>query len=300
MDEQGARGARLRGDRAHLDLVRASFDATTAYVLVVDAAGIPVLANPALIGATGWTVDELTARPFWETLVAPEDVAGAQDHVHRAITLGEVHPQEGDWLGRDGRRRRVWSHNSVVRDADGAPWAVVTVGVDVTDQRRSEADLRRRADTDPLTGLGNRGAFFERLGSVLADPVAGGSGVLFADLDGFKAANDRHGHHVGDQVLVEVAARLRRTTGADDVVARLGGDEFVVLRPGGVGLERLAELVRLELAIPVETSCGPVAIGVSVGIARGAARSDPDALVRAADHHMYRGKLARRRAGVPA
>ena len=282
------------------ELVRAAFDATAALVLVVDAGGRAILVNDALLHATGWTEAELTGRPFWDTLVAPEDVAGAQDHVRRGIEEGAVFPQEGDWLDRAGGRRRVSTQNSLIRDADGLPVAIVTVGMDVTDQRRAEADLRERAATDLLTGLRNRAALFEALGDALTGPDAPGCGLLFADLDGFKAANDSYGHHVGDLVLVEVATRLRRVTGMHDVVARLGGDEFVVLCPGGdlARLTALAERVEAELVRPVDGPQGPVHVGVSIGTALAPRGTDADEAVRAADRQMYRVKQAHRLASA--
>jgi diguanylate cyclase (GGDEF)-like protein len=236
------------------------------------------------------------AAPFWDTLVAPEDLAGAQDHVRRGIQDGAVFPQEGDWLDRSGGRHRVSTQNSVIRDARGRPVAIVTVGMDVTEQRRAEADLRERAATDLLTGLRNRAALFEALRDALTRPDAPGCGLLFADLDGFKAANDSHGHHVGDLVLVEVAARLRGVTGADDVVARLGGDEFVVLCPGvdAARLQELAARVEAALSRPVDGPHGPIAVGVSVGTALAPRGTDPDEVVRAADRQMYLAKQAHR------
>jgi cyclic di-GMP phosphodiesterase Gmr len=184
--------------------------------------------------------------------------------------------------------------SNVVRDASGRPCAVVFVAKDVTEQRRAEAALRRRADTDPLTGLDNRARLFEALTGVLADGRAGRCGLLFCDLDGFKEVNDAHGHHVGDLLLVEMAARLRRVAGPGDVVARLGGDEFVVLSPGATQLSDLAERVERELSRPVSVPSGVVRVGVSVGTAVGSPGADPDELVRSADHRMYRVKSARR------
>jgi cyclic di-GMP phosphodiesterase Gmr len=186
--------------------------------------------------------------------------------------------------------------SNVLPDATGRPCAVVFVAKDVTEERRAEAVLRRRADTDPLTGLDNRARLFEALTAVLADDGAAGCGLLFCDLDGFKPVNDAHGHHVGDELLVEMAARLRRVAGPGDVVARLGGDEFVVLSPG-CDADRLAVLagrVEHELSRPVAIASGTVRVGVSVGTALGSPGSDPDALVRRADRGMYRVKTARR------
>jgi diguanylate cyclase (GGDEF)-like protein/PAS domain S-box-containing protein len=278
------------------DLLWAAMEATDALVVVVGADGRGLFVSPSMTRATGWTHADLAREPHWDVFVAPEDVANAQDAHQRAIGLGLAFPQEGDWLDRSGGRRRVSILSSVLRDPTGSPYAVVFVARDVTEERRAEAALRRRADTDPLTGLDNRARLFEALAGVLADDDAGPCGLLFCDLDGFKQVNDAHGHHEGDVLLVEIAGRLRRVAGPGDVVARLGGDEFVVLSPGAdqAALAVLAERVEHELSRPVTVPSGVVQVGVSVGTAIGPAGSDPDALVRSADRGMYRVKSARR------
>ena len=94
-----------------------------------------------------------------------------------------------------------------------------------------QAKLEHLALHDPLTGLANRALFKQELEQALLQlPGAGGVGVLFVDLDDFKTVNDTCGHDAGDQLLIEVADRLRGVVRSNDVVARLGGDEFVILR----------------------------------------------------------------------
>jgi cyclic di-GMP phosphodiesterase Gmr len=284
-----------RGGADTAGLATAAVAATDALVLVLRSDGRVLLANPAVVRTLGWQVEELSERPFWETYVVPEDVSRAQDAFGRSFREGRAYPQEGDWQDRSGGRRRIFMQNTVMFDEHGVPYALVTVGVDVTEQRRREAALRRQAETDHLTGLANRGAFFEALGEALG-PAGPGAGVLFCDLDGFKRANDEHGHAVGDLLLVEVAKRLRAVTGMQDLVARVGGDELVILCRGA-GQERLDRLVRRvedEVGRPIETERGAVRLGVSVGTALGVAGDDPDELVRVADRRMYRVKSRRR------
>ena len=279
------------------DLACAAFHGTDALVVVLGADGRALLVNPTMTRATGWTEAELVRRPFWDVYVAPEDVDRAKVAFGRSILEGLAFPQEGDWLDHSGGRRRISMQNSVLRDEQGRPYAVVTVGVDVTDQRRHEAALRQRAETDPLTGLRNRGAFFEALTAELGDPSRTSScGLLFCDLDGFKRANDEHGHGVGDLLLVEVARRLRAVTGVSDVVARLGGDEFVILCPGAdeQRVDVLASRLEAEVSRPVLTPRGPVRLGVSVGTTVGRPGAHPDEVLRAADQRMYRVKSSRR------
>jgi diguanylate cyclase (GGDEF)-like protein/PAS domain S-box-containing protein len=281
----------MEGNRLAEAVVRS----TRALVCVVDADCRIVLANPALERFTGIPAAELRGRFFHDVYVAPEHVLLAQDAIARAMDTGVAHPQEGDWLADGGVRRRIAMQNDVLLGADGRPCAVVCVGVDVTEEREREARLRLRAQTDLLTGLPNRSALFEAMHSAL-DPVQGpGCALLFCDLDRFKEVNDRHGHAVGDQLLVEVATRLSGLAGAGDLVARLGGDEFVVLGPDGGPwrLAGLAEAVVDRFRVPFHGPDGDLAIGVSVGTAVGRPGEAPDVVISRADRAMYGAKSRR-------
>ncbi|MGK5112545.1 MULTISPECIES: GGDEF domain-containing protein [unclassified Geodermatophilus] len=271
--------------------------ATGALLAVIGADERILLANPALQRFTGRTADELLGRFFWEVWVLPEHVELAQDAITRAIATGTAQPQEADWLTGDGGRRRVAMHNDVLRDCSGRPYAVATLGIDVTDQRQREARLHQRAETDRLTGIPHRGALFDALRRHL-DPVDGaGCAVLFCDLDRFKVVNDDHGHGVGDRLLSSVAGRLSELVRAGEVAARFGGDEFVLLVPGD-DPERVSALtgrVAAALAAPFDAACGPLSVGVSVGVAVGRPGESPDELIARADRAMYGSKTHRRR-----
>ncbi|WP_432769610.1 GGDEF domain-containing protein [Sphingopyxis sp.] len=133
-----------------------------------------------------------------------------------------------------------------------------------------QQQMRDLAHTDPLTGLWNRRELDMRLDQEIA---AAGDGSRFAiallDLDGFKPVNDRHGHAVGDLLLCEVAARLRRACGDDAMVARQGGDEFAILAPVGSPLlaTALADHVLAGLAAPYRIEGQPIRVGASIGVA---------------------------------
>jgi diguanylate cyclase (GGDEF)-like protein len=153
--------------------------------------------------------------------------------------------------------------------------------------RELEDRLRYQTQHDSLTALANRALFGERL----AATVATGAAVLHIDLDGFKIINDTYGHHAGDAVLIEVAARLRACVVEGGLAARLGGDEFAVLLPGaGTAVaEAVAERFRTMLRLPIDFDGRPLAIGASIGLAA-ATGGDPDELLRRADEQMYRAK----------
>jgi diguanylate cyclase (GGDEF)-like protein len=157
---------------------------------------------------------------------------------------------------------------------------------------------------DGLTGVLNRTGFGRSLDTGLSGDVEVQShaGLLFVDIDGFKELNDKHGHHVGDELLREVAKRLRNTLRAEDAVARLGGDEFAVILARVSTDEEVhaaAQRVHQAVAAPFELGDLNLHLGVSVGEAISPSHgSTIDELVKHADAHMYEQK-ARRRAPVP-
>ncbi|MCW2695992.1 MAG: Diguanylate cyclase with sensor [Modestobacter sp.] len=283
--------------RSAAELSLALVGATDSLICVVDGAGRILLVNPALERFTGRPATDLRERVLWDVLVVPEERALARVAVADAVVGGSLIPAEVEWLAAGDVRRRVALHTSVLADGDGRPYATAFVGADVTEQREREALSHRQASTDPLTGVYNRRVVFAGLQQHLDAEKGDGCGLLFCDVDQFKSVNDRHGHAAGDQLLVELAARLQRLSGPDDIVARLGGDEFVLLTPGTdpAALQGLARRITRGMREPVQTSVGPVSVGVSVGSATGRTGDDPDELMARADRDMYGSKTRRRR-----
>ena len=153
---------------------------------------------------------------------------------------------------------------------------------------------------DALTGLANRRLFLGRLRAALAD-AGSRFGVLFVDVDDFKAINDGLGHDTGDAALTVVADRLQAVAGPQATVARLGGDEFAVLLPqlhGRAEAEAAAECVVAALSAPLRTADTRVALSASVGIALAGDGTTDTELLRNADLAMYAAK--RRGKGVHA
>jgi diguanylate cyclase (GGDEF)-like protein len=167
---------------------------------------------------------------------------------------------------------------------------------DISERKEAAARIAHLAYHDALTGLPNRAVFNDHLARAVAragdarEPLA----VLCVDLDGFKAVNDIHGHPAGDELLIEVAHRLRAVVRGDELVARLGGDEFAIVQQGGsqpghAGLlsERIVGALGEPFAVGIQTA----RISASIGVAVFPANADnPLDLVRNADMALYRAK----------
>jgi len=154
--------------------------------------------------------------------------------------------------------------------------------------------LLQRALLDPLTKLGNRPLLMDRIGHALARRESGGvMALLMIDLDGFKAVNDQHGHLSGDQVLADVAERVKSCLRPADSACRLGGDEFAVLLEDLESVDAAvdaAQRINSALLAPFRVGDKQVTLSASIGIALGRPDSTVDNLLREADLAMYEVK----------
>jgi diguanylate cyclase (GGDEF)-like protein len=211
---------------------------------------------------------------------------------------------------REGRRPLVEAMNS---GADGyiqkpvdvdelEAWLVAGQRIVELQDRllKAHAELERRATHDALTGVRNRGSMVEILGRELKRSIRtkSATGVVLFDVDHFKRVNDTHGHPVGDEVLIEFAARCAREVRDYDVLGRYGGEEFLLIVPGGSLPDAAAVGGRLLDAIarrPFKTSAGELGITASAGAAStGQGYLDVDAMIAAADVALYQAKRAGR------
>ncbi|WP_354643328.1 putative bifunctional diguanylate cyclase/phosphodiesterase [Kitasatospora camelliae] len=289
-----------RALRASEARFRALFESAAIGIGLGDVEGNILAVNRAMQEIFGVSPGQMKGRRV-NDLVHPEDAPGVWEAYGELISgKREYFQVDKPYYRRDGEV--VWTHLTVslIRDDEGRPQYQVAMMEDITDRYRLQERLRHQATHDPLTGLPNRVAFFERLERLFEEPEPGARfGLCYVDLDGFKVVNDSLGHDMGDQLLAAVAARLEAALSPlGHLVARLGGDEFVVLLENCRGEQEAvaaAKTVLAALAKPVLIGDHKLAVGASVGVLeRRVATTTPGAAVRAADLTLYRAKEAGR------
>jgi diguanylate cyclase (GGDEF)-like protein/PAS domain S-box-containing protein len=276
------------------------------YIDALDEAGTSVYNSPQNAVITGYSHAEWEADPdLFARIIHEDDRRRVLDGFEAARVDGAPFVSEYRIVRPDGTM--VWVHDEcvIVRDAAGRPVYRQGYLLDITQRKAAEERLGHLAYHDSLTGLPNRDLFSEHLEVALARvlPTGHGVAVLYVDLDDFKLVNDSLGHGAGDELLIEVARRLRGAVRSSDIVARQSGDEFLILVAdldviaGGPGSDiadiarGVAENLREALAAPFDLGGTEVYCSGSVGISLYPVDAvDAESLLKHADAAMYRAK----------
>lgn len=251
----------------------------------------------------GYQLEELAPLSIatWTSLIHPSDRQYTWHALNDYIAgSGEAYECEIRMRHRDGHWVWVKIRGEIAERTDtGEPLWIVGTLLDISQHKRYEQQLERVAHYDALTGLPNRLLLSDRLGTAMRqiDRHQRMIGLVYLDLDGFKEINDRHGHEVGDRLLIAVAGRLRRTLRDGDTLARLGGDEFVAVLvdlPDRDSVQPLLARLLEAVSSPCWAGETRVKITASLGVSfyPQAEMLEPDQLLRQADQAMYQAKLA--------
>jgi diguanylate cyclase (GGDEF)-like protein len=284
-----------------VDILEAVLESAGEGIMVADADGRLLVANPlarfitgTAVDATdfphdGWTRDVGMYRADGRTIL-PMDEMPLLRAVRGEPTYGIELYVRNERIP-DGRYLQVTGRT--IRDRGGRPRGGVIVLSDISLLKHTQAQVTALALLDELTGLANRRAFRERLAAL---GRAGREGrhrdfaLTLVDIDHFKRINDVHGHDVGDLVLIAAARTLREHARRGDLVARIGGEEFCVLQ-ADITADAIALAEDLRIAIASITA--PVAITASFGVCH-TGIAPPDRMLKGADQALYRAKRAGR------
>ncbi|MGF1498950.1 MAG: CHASE2 domain-containing protein [Elainellaceae cyanobacterium] len=274
-----------------------------------------IVLNEAYSKFIGYPVEALLNQSEY-TFLSPQQAALLRRQDDLAFQSGIEQESEGELTNASGRTYQIATKRSLHKDGAGNLFLVGVIR-DITHRKRMEEELRRTAAElvrsnaelrqtgnhlrhmayhDPLTGLPNRKLFQERLIQAIEWATQNRQliGVLFLDLDGFKAVNDTLGHPIGDLLLKAVAQRLTGCLRASDTIARLGGDEFVVILPAIPCTEHIstvAEKILTTLSSPFLLESKTISITTSIGVSIYPNHGESmEILIVAADQAMYHAK----------
>lgn len=280
---------------------RVLFEQNVAGVFRATLEGEILEVNAALARMFGFDdPSELEGLSVGETLCSGSKDWGALRR--QLVRDGRIRNREVQACRPDGSRIWVLASAAVIEERPGGEELIVGTAVEITSRKDMEEELAELAYHDELTGLANRRMLAEKAEQVLAlsDRGEGQAALLYLDLDGFKAVNDRFGHRVGDEVLGRVAGRLADCAREADTVARVGGDEFAILLSGVEDARDAvvaAERFTRQLEEPVSVEGHSLRVEGCCGVALYPEHGETfEKLVRAADQAMYASKRADREA----
>ncbi|QFY89958.1 bacteriohemerythrin [Magnetovirga frankeli] len=281
---------------ARLRLAADVINHTLEAICITDAQGRIMEINPAFSYATGFAEDEVCGRALQDL----ESDPGIQESDAQA--RWNTVRQRGHWSGsiwyrnKDGSNREQWVTLSAIRNEEDQISHFAAIFSNVGDLISDQQELKRIAHHDSLTGLPNRILLDDRLELALAHAERNPHmlAICYIDLDGFKPVNDRYGHDVGDQLLQQLALRLKQVVRGEDTVARVGGDEFVLLLTrlqSSAELPPLLQRLLQQITAPMELAGQSISISASIGVVLYPQHGqDKLSLLKRADEAMYQVK----------
>ncbi|MFP3977563.1 diguanylate cyclase domain-containing protein [Marinobacter sp. KMM 10035] len=285
----------LKEVEAKLKLAACVFESMPDGVLITDIHGTILSVNPGFIEITGYAEEDAVGQ-------TPRILQSKQHDQAFYAAMWETIKADGRWHGEIWNRRKdgeLYLQRmtiSMVPDESGEPVRYVSVFSDITTLWRKDEHIKHLAFHDALTDLPNRTLLMDRIDQKLlsAERDKTHFALMFLDLDGFKLVNDQLGHHVGDDLLKDVAGKLLTLVRRSDTVARVGGDEFIFILncPQQEGeICDVANRIVSSINEPIMVHGKAFQIGVSIGISMYPADGDTAVeLIRNADTAMYAAK----------
>ncbi|WP_372881195.1 diguanylate cyclase domain-containing protein [Psychromonas sp.] len=266
------------------------FENSKECILVTDAAGIIIAVNKACCAACGYSKKELLGSHI--------TIFEGSQHENIEAALAKNQSWQGDMSYRvkNGEIHFAWLEIYPVEHAEKGIFSRISTFVDLNQSKNAESKIQFLSKYDPLTGVFNRIALFNRLEGTISRAIYNQltMAVILADINGFKKINEQYGHHAGDAVLQEVAGRFTGCIAEKDTVARFGGDQFVIVVDGLANEQDVADVAK-NIAAQFERTFTIDDLSVHLSATIGIALcpddgSDVDTLLGNAEKAMQRGK----------
>lgn len=282
-----------------LQLLSRIYEQTHEGINITDLNGKIIDVNPVFCDITGYNRDEVIGQ-------SPSILSSGKQSPEFYADMWKSINESGHWQGevwnrkKDGELYAELLTISSIQDEYNETSHYVGLFSDITLNKEQQKALELMAHYDVLTQLPNRALFIDRFNRAIAHSKRSESllAICFLDLDEFKPVNDTYGHNIGDQLLIQVAERIKDNIREEDTVSRQGGDEFAILL-GDIESpfqgEEMLERLNISLAKPYTIDNNIITISASIGVALYPKdNADLDTLLRHADQAMYQAKLAGR------
>lgn len=291
----------MRTTIAPSTLLRHVYDSATEFAIItIDLRGLVSSWSAGAVAILGFSEQEMVGADPYRMFTVEDRASG---EAAREMLTAAATGKSGDYrwhLRKSGER--FWADGVMTPILGNANEVIGYLKIlrDITERKLAQDKIASLSTTDALTGLANRTAFHARIRESVALCARSGQSLhlMMIDLDRFKGLNDTLGHAAGDDLLQQVAARLRLACRESDYIARLGGDEFGLLQTGGHDASAggvLAAKIVEAIAQPFQLGDSVVRIGASIGIASTDHRAtDPSVLMKRADLALYKVKHAGR------
>lgn len=286
--------------RANQSLQQAAsvFNHTREGITITDVKGAILNVNEAFTRITGYSREDVIGQN-------PRILSSGRQSAAFYGAMWDALTDQGHWSGeiwnrrKDGQEIAVLLTISAIRDGQGITQQYVALFSDITATKVHQSQLEQMAHFDALTNLPNRVLLADRLHQAMAQAQRRQQqlAVVYLDLDGFKAINDHYGHEAGDQMLINLARRLKEALREGDTIARIGGDEFVAVLTDLEDTSASVPLLnRLLAAAAPSVKLGhfslPFSASLGVTFYPQAHDIDADQLLRQADQAMYQAKVS--------
>lgn len=275
-------------------------ESVNSIILRWDAQGRIVFLNPYGASFFGYAPEEIIGHHVVGTLVPARESTSGRDLAAFIQNLQQdperYRISENENIKKDGTRVWIYWNNRAIQNGAGQIVEILSVGTDLSERRRMEAELRRLATTDPLTGAFNRRQFFDKAREEFRRHRRYGHAfvLLLMDLDHFKKINDTYGHPVGDAALQLFVDNCRRVLRQTDIFGRTGGEEFSAVLPETHAPDALQVADRLRARVagtPIPLEAGAIRFTVSIGLTELQPTDDSlRSMIRRADQALYAAK----------
>tara|TARA_R110001592_G_scaffold25598_1_gene97092 strand:- start:2305 stop:5475 length:3171 start_codon:yes stop_codon:yes gene_type:complete len=278
-----------------LELAASVFKESMEAIIICDAQANIIRVNPEFTKITGYSLAETKGEK-------PNFLKSGHHSETFYEQLWITLSHQGFWQGEITNKRKngeifiSWQLIKVVKDEQGNIQQYISIMNDITEKKRAEEKIYTLAHHDLITQLPNRLSFHKRVKEEIAKALHSTNrlALMFIDLDNFKLINDTSGHPVGDELLYQVAIRLKEVIGTNNVISRFGGDEFTVLLPNINSTEDVSDVAHKildSLLSPFILSSCEITISASIGIGIYPDNGhDVSSLLSCADNAMYRAK----------